>query len=140
MDFKDYYAILGVKPDADEKEIKTVYRRLARKYHPDLNKQADAEEQFKVVAEAYEILHQREKRAEYDELCEARKNEAAFRENQKSGSGFSSYTQSNQDFSNFFESIFGKTNNPFQDSRQKKSSYQDNLTENFSQKRKRCRS
>ncbi|MDG1851515.1 MAG: DnaJ domain-containing protein, partial [Gammaproteobacteria bacterium] len=66
MEFKDYYKILGVKPEDDKKAIKTAYRRLARKYHPDVSKEHDAEAQFKLVAEAYEVLSSDEKRAEYD--------------------------------------------------------------------------
>ncbi|MGB5325905.1 MAG: DnaJ domain-containing protein, partial [Pseudomonadales bacterium] len=68
MEFKDYYKILGVQPEADAKEIKTAYRKLARKYHPDMNPDAGAEDKFKEVAEAYEVLKSDERRAEYDEL------------------------------------------------------------------------
>ena len=68
MQFKDYYQILGVEPDAGEAEIKTAYRRLARKYHPDVSKEAGAEEQFKAVNEAYEALRDPQKRAAYDQL------------------------------------------------------------------------
>jgi curved DNA-binding protein len=68
MKYKDYYAILGVKRDASADEIKTAYRRLARKYHPDVSKEKDAEEKFKEMAEAYETLQDSKKRAAYDEL------------------------------------------------------------------------
>ena len=68
MQFKDYYQILGVEPDAGEAEIKTAYRRLARKYHPDVSKEAGAEEKFKAVNEAYEALRDPQKRAAYDQL------------------------------------------------------------------------
>ncbi len=68
MKYKDYYAILGVKRDATADDIKTAYRRLARKYHPDVSKEKDAEEKFKEMAEAYETIKDPEKRAAYDEL------------------------------------------------------------------------
>jgi len=68
MQFKDYYQILGIEPGAGEGEIKTAYRRLARKYHPDVSKEAGAEERFKAVNEAYEALRDPEKRRAYDQL------------------------------------------------------------------------
>ncbi len=68
MKYKDYYAALGVARDASADDIKTAYRRLARKYHPDVSKEKDAEEKFKEMAEAYEALKDPEKRAAYDQL------------------------------------------------------------------------
>ena len=68
MKYKDYYATLGVARDATPEDIKKAYRRLARKYHPDVSKEADAEDKFKDVAEAYETLQDAEKRAAYDSL------------------------------------------------------------------------
>ncbi|MBK7590788.1 MAG: DnaJ domain-containing protein [Betaproteobacteria bacterium] len=68
MRYKDYYATLGLKRGASADEIKAAYRRLARKYHPDVSKEKDAEEKFKEMAEAYETLKDPEKRAAYDQL------------------------------------------------------------------------
>ena len=68
MKYKDYYAVLGLSRGATDADIKKVYRRLARKYHPDVSKEANAEEKFKEVAEAYETLKDAEKRAAYDQL------------------------------------------------------------------------
>jgi curved DNA-binding protein len=66
MQFKDYYATLGVDKSATQEDIKRTYRKLARKYHPDLNKDEGAEEKFKELGEANEVLSDPEKRAAYD--------------------------------------------------------------------------
>ena len=68
MEFKDYYKVMGVARDATEAQIKQAYRKLARKYHPDVSKEKDAEARFKEVGEAYEVLKSAEKRAAYDQL------------------------------------------------------------------------
>jgi curved DNA-binding protein len=68
MEYKDYYDIMGVKRDATVDELKRSYRKLARKYHPDVSQEADAEAKFKEVGEAYEVLKDPEKRAAYDQL------------------------------------------------------------------------
>jgi curved DNA-binding protein len=68
MKFKDYYATLGIARDASDADIKKAYRKLAQKYHPDVSKEADAEARFKEIAEAYQTLKDRTKRAAYDEL------------------------------------------------------------------------
>ena len=75
MKYKDYYAALGVERGATQDEIKKAYRKLARKYHPDVSKEADAEERFKEVAEAYQTLSDPEKRAAYDQLGRYRPGE-----------------------------------------------------------------
>lgn len=116
MDFKDYYKVLGVEPGADDATIKSAYRKLARKYHPDVSKEKDAEQQFKEVAEAYEVLKTAEKRAEYDELRQYAQQGRPFepppgwqsRSQDAPGAGFDSgFGQSGRDYSDFFESIFG---------------------------------
>jgi curved DNA-binding protein len=114
MDFQDYYAILGVAPDADDKAIKTAYRKLARKYHPDVSKEADAEAHFKEVAEAYEVLKSPEKRAEYDNLRQYGHGEPSRRRRAGSSGGFEHAEHGFQghDFSDFFESIFGAQAGP----------------------------
>src|SRR5687767_9914760 len=68
MKYKDYYKILGVDRKAGDEEIKKAYRKLARKYHPDVSKEANAKEKFQEVSEAYETLRDKEKRAAYDSL------------------------------------------------------------------------
>ena len=112
MEFKDYYKVLGVEPGADDAAIKTAYRKLARKYHPDVSKEKDAEQQFKEVAEAYEALKNAERRAEYDELRQYAQQGRPFEPppgwQAHSQGGFEgNFGQSGQDFSEFFESIFG---------------------------------
>lgn len=104
MDFKDYYSFLGVAPDADLKTIKTAYRRLARKYHPDVSTEKEAENQFKDVAEAYEVLSDEKKRAEYDQL---RQYGSAGQRFEPPPGWQGSGTAGHSDFSDFFESIFG---------------------------------
>src|SRR5688500_1199218 len=81
MDYKDYYAILGVPKDADQKAIKKAYRELARKYHPDVNKTPEAEQKFKELNEANEVLSDPEKRNTYDQLGRR------YQEWQRSGGG-----------------------------------------------------
>ncbi len=118
MDFKDYYKILGVEPTADDKAIKTAYRKLARKYHPDVSKEKDAENKFKEANEAYEALSNPEKRTEYDELRKYGQHGRPFQGppgwEGRAGGGFG---QEGGDFSDFFSSIFGSAGrgngNPF---------------------------
>lgn len=110
MEFKDYYKILGVDSDADIKAIKTAYRKLARKYHPDVSEHQDAEAQFKEVAEAYEVLKNSEKRAEYDEIRDASQQQG-FRPPPGSSGGHGD-SQYQGDFADFFSSIFGDEGGP----------------------------
>ena len=111
MDFKDYYKILGVKASADAKAIKTAYRKLARKYHPDVSEHHQAENKFKEVTEAYEVLKDADKRAEYDDIRQYGTQGKSF---EPPPGWQSSRTSSSQgffhgqgDFSDFFSSIFG---------------------------------
>lgn len=113
MEFKDYYATLGVAKDATEDEIKRAYRKLARKYHPDVSKEPDAEERFKALGEAYEVLKDPEKRAAYDQLAAGGyRGGEEFRPPPGWDSGFEFRGGDFGDadaaqFSDFFESLFG---------------------------------
>ena len=108
MEFKDYYKILGVERDATQDDIKRAYRQLARKFHPDINKDAGAEAQFKEVGEAYEALSDAEKRAAYDQLGKDWKAGQEFKPPPDWDAGFEfSGRSSGGDFSDFFEGIFG---------------------------------
>ena len=109
MKYQDYYQILGVPRDADKSDIKKAYRKLARKYHPDVNKEANTEEKFKQVNEAYEVLKDSEKRQAYDRFGANWKHGQQFDESGYGGfqGGFSGEGFSGGDFSDFFESIFG---------------------------------
>jgi len=116
MEFKDYYATLGVEPSAGEAEIKTAYRRLARKYHPDVSKEAGAEDKFKAVNEAYEALRDPEKRAAYDQLRAQgyRPGEEFNVPPNYGGAGGFNFEEvfggggPNGGFSDFFESLFAR--------------------------------
>lgn len=117
MEYQDYYKILGVKKDATDAELKKAYRRLARKYHPDVSKEKNAEAEFKKVNEAYEVLKDKEKRQMYDQLGPNWKDGQGFGGqpggNPFGGSGgaggFGGFSggQSAGGFSDFFESMFG---------------------------------
>jgi curved DNA-binding protein len=108
VEFKDYYKVMGVARDATEAQIKQAYRKLARKYHPDVSKEKDAEARFKEVGEAYEVLKSPEKRAAYDQLGQRRPGEE-FRPPPDWGSGFefSGAGPGNSTYSDFFDSLFG---------------------------------
>src|SRR5215467_5210049 len=88
MEYRDYYKILAVARTATAEEIKKSYRRLARKFHPDVSKEADAEKKFKEVQEAYEVLKDPEKRAAYDQLGSDWKSGQQFRPPPDWGAGF----------------------------------------------------
>jgi curved DNA-binding protein len=111
MQYKDYYKILGVDRKASTDEIKKAYRRLARKYHPDVSKEKNAEARFKEVSEAYEVLKDAEKRTAYDQLGERFQSGQDFRPPPDWGAGFDpsrnfSHAEA-ADFSDFFSSLFG---------------------------------
>ena len=113
MEFKDYYEIMGVKRDATQDEIKRAYRKLARKYHPDVSKEPDAEQKFKQVGEAYEVLKDPEKRAAYDQLGANWKAGQDFRPPPDWDAGFEfsggGFTEGDASaYSDFFESLFGR--------------------------------
>jgi len=124
MEFRDYYQILGVERGATPEQIKTAYRRLARKFHPDVSKEPNAEARFKEMQEAYEVLRDPEKRAAYDQLGSEWKSGQQFRPPPDWGSGFEFSGRprasagarargggeeelSREDFSDFFSSLFG---------------------------------
>jgi DnaJ-class molecular chaperone len=111
VDFKDYYKILGVDRKADDKTIKSAYRRLARKYHPDIAKTKDATERFKEVSEAYEVLSDPEKRRRYDSLGPDWQRYTQAPPGAPPGGGFRVEYGGDAgnlgDFSEFFRSIFG---------------------------------
>src|SRR5258706_4577569 len=115
MDYKDYYKVLGVDRGADEKEIQKAFRKLARKYHPDLHpNDKNAEKQFKEINEAYEVLSDADKRTKYDQLGS---NYQQFQRNGGQGGfnwgdytntgGYRQNYEAGPDFSDFFTNIFG---------------------------------
>lgn len=114
MDFKDYYQTLGVAGDATTEDIKKAFRKLARKYHPDVSKEADAELRMKEVNEAYAVLSDPEKRTAYDQLGQSYQPGQDFRPPPGWESGFQSaaghgYSQAEAaDFSDFFAELFGR--------------------------------
>lgn len=113
MQYKDYYQIMGLARSASQDEIKRAYRKLARKYHPDVSKEADAEAKFKELGEAYEVLKDAEKRAAYDKLGSNWQSGQDFRPppDWEKHFHFKSRTFSEADtgdFSDFFEQLFGQ--------------------------------
>lgn len=113
MEYKDYYKILGVARDASQDEIKRAYRKLARKYHPDVSKEANAETRFKEINEANEVLKDAEKRAAYDQLGSRWQAGEQFRPPPDWDAGFEFSGAPHQrgqaqDFSDFFSELFGR--------------------------------
>ena len=100
---KDFYKVLGVSKEATDDEITKAYRKLARKYHPDLNKTKEAEEKFKDISEAYDVLNNKESRQKYDAIRQFGMGGARF----AGGSGAGGFDASG--FSDIFGSMFGGT-------------------------------
>lgn len=111
MEHKDYYKVMGLSPQADEKEIKLAYRRLARKYHPDISKEKDAEAHFKEVGEAYEVLKDPQKRQVYDQYMRDVELNQQARSSSHRPHSHESDAQHQYTY-DFFESLFG--GQPFQ--------------------------
>ena len=102
---RNYYDVLGVSKNADEKEIKSAFRKLAKQYHPDINKEPGAEEKFKEIGEAYAVLSDAEKRRQYDQF-----GHEAFTQGAASGGfggGFGGFSADDIDLSSIFEDLFG---------------------------------
>jgi curved DNA-binding protein len=112
VEYKDYYAVLGVEKTATQDDIKRAYRKLARKHHPDVNKEEGAEDKFKEIGEANDVLSDVEKRSAYDQIGEGHQAGQPFNPspNWDAGFEFSGQGRGNQDqdFSAFFESLFGE--------------------------------
>ncbi len=112
MEYKDYYTTLDIDRNATQDEVKRAYRKLARKFHPDINKDADAEQRFKEIGEAYEVLQDTEKRAAYDKFGKDWQAGQDFKPPPDWDNGFEfhggGYTETDaSQFSDFFESLFG---------------------------------
>ena len=120
--FRDYYEVLGVPRDADTEDIRRAYRKLARENHPDINKDPEAEDRFKEISEAYEVLRDEERRRQYDRVRRPGRNgqdmSAADGFGGAPGTGFRDVNIEfgDSNFSDFFESMFGARRSPFGDS------------------------
>jgi curved DNA-binding protein len=112
MEYKDYYKVLGLERGATQDEIKRAFRKLARKFHPDINKEPGAEAAFKEVGEAYEVLGDAEKRAAYDQLGQHWRSGQEFRPPPDWDSGFefsgATSESAGAEFSDFFDALFGR--------------------------------
>jgi len=114
MEFKDYYQILGVDKNADVESIKKAYRKKARKYHPDVSKEADSEVRMKEVNEAWEVLGDAERRVAYDSLAQGHRRGEEFRPPPDWDAGFEfsggmGRQARAEDYSDFFANLFGQT-------------------------------
>ena len=107
VEYKDYYAILGVKRDAKPDDIRKAYRKLAKEFHPDVNKSAGAEEKYKEINEAYEVLKDPAKREKYDRLGANWRNGQDFTPPNGWGNFSGGTFTTGGDFSDFFRTIFG---------------------------------
>ncbi len=119
MEFKDYYETLSIDRSASDDEIKRAYRRMARKYHPDVSKEADADVRFKEMKEAYEVLKDPKKRAAYDQFGEHWKTGQDFQPPPQWNRGFdfdpeqfTTHGSRHEGFSDFFESLFAQERSP----------------------------
>jgi curved DNA-binding protein len=112
MKFKDYYETLGVQRNATQDDIKRAYRKLARKYHPDVSKEPDAEARFKELGEAYAVLKEPEKRVAYDQMGSQWKSGQDFQPPPDWDAGFEfsgrDFGTGGEEFSDFFEALFGR--------------------------------
>ncbi|ATG91776.1 DnaJ C-terminal domain-containing protein [Methylomonas koyamae] len=108
MQYKDYYQILGVSRDAALANIKKAYRKLARKYHPDISKEPDAEAKMKEINEAYAVLSDTEKRAAYDQLGRGYRSGQEFHPPPNWDAGFEFSSGDAADFGDFFSQLFGR--------------------------------
>ena len=106
---KSYYDVLGVSKDADEKEIKSAFRKLAKQYHPDVNKEAGAEAKFKEIGEAYAVLGDAEKRRQYDQFGHEAFTQGASQGGFGGGGfgGFGGFSADDIDLGSIFGDIFG---------------------------------
>ena len=108
MEYRDYYKVLGVERSASADDIKAAYRKLARKHHPDINREPGAESRFKEVSEAYEVLKDPEKRAAYDQLGRGPRPGEPFRPPPGWDAGFEHQGAQEPGYSDFFETLFGR--------------------------------
>ena len=105
MASRDYYEVLGVSKDATDAEIKSAFRKLAKKYHPDINPSKEAEAKFKEIGEAYAVLSDKDKRRQYDQFGHEAYTQGASQGG--FGGGFSGFSADDIDLSSIFDDLFG---------------------------------